>query len=215
MADNEQADRRAAARKQVRLLMARGEFAEARAERVLRSLSSEASAIRLDPNDQPMLDRHAFRSRTVLDVEQMLQSTLPDEVVLGEVFERFATRAVIASDVMIGLESSTVYALVGSELCRWVMTVAAELLHAIESACDRDVGCRGSVHIDYEAGRGLVMRVTAVGGARRPMPGVSGVEALERTGRLMRLFGSFDQSIEDGDLVYEAVFAGCTVNEVD
>lgn len=215
MSEESQEDKRAQARKHVRLLMARGEFAEARSARMLGSMAEEASELRLACGEQMYLDRHAFRSRTLLDAERMLQADIPSEVVLGDVFERYATRALIASDVMVELKTYTACLLVGGEFCRWIMAVTAELLHAIESTTDRSVGCRASVTIDHEEGVGIVMRITSLGGSSRPVPTATGLAAIERTGRLMRLFGRFRQDIEGGDLVYVATFAGCTANEID
>ncbi len=215
MSDGGQEDKRAQARKQVRLLMARGEFAEARCERMLRSVADEASELCLEGSEQAYLDRHAFRSRTLLDAERMLQSALPNEVILGEVFERYATRALTSSNVICELHTSTAYLLVGGEFCRWIMTIAAEVLAVIESGADRDIGSRASVAIDHEPNAGIVMRITSLGGAVRPVPPGAGLAAIERTARVMRLFGKFSQDIEGEDLVYVATFASCTANEID
>lgn len=215
MSDGSQEDKRAQARKQVRLLMARGEFAEARSARMLRSLSGEATELRLEGGDQALLARHAFRSRTLLEVERMLQETPTDEVILGEVLERYATLSAIASDVMVELRTSIACLLVGPELCRWIITIAAEIIHVIESSADRDVGCRARIAVSHEEGAGVVMRITSLGGVKRPVPASSGMAAMERASRVMGLFGNFRKEVDECDVVYIATFAGCTANEID
>lgn len=195
------------ARKQLKLLIARGELAEARAERMMRSCAAEAAEVRLAGGDQLMLDRHAWRTSTLLDAERMLQRVLPAEVDLGEVFEGYATRFLIGSDVMTELRTSTACVLVSGEVCRWLMLVAAELLHAIESAADPNFGCKASVSIDHRED-GLVMRIVSLGAYGRPVPRESGAAALARTGRLMKLFGRFDKIVQGADVTYEATFLG-------
>jgi hypothetical protein len=199
----------------MRLLMARGEFAEARSARMLRSLSDEAAQLRLDGRDQALLDCHAFRSRTMLTVERLLQQTYPDDVILGEALDRYATLAAIASEAMVELRSSIACLLVGPELCRWIMCIAAEVVHAIESSADRNVGCRAMIGVEHEEGIGVVMRITSLGGLERPVPTSTGLAALERTSRIMGLFGGFRKEVHGSNIVYVATFAGCTANEID
>lgn len=210
--DGEQHDYRAsAARKQVRLLIARGELAEARAERMMLSCAAEAAQVRKASTDQMLLDRHAWRTSTLLEAERMLQADLPAEVDLGETFERYATRFLISSDLMTELRTSYTRVLVSGEVCRWIMLVAAELLHTVESSADTDVGCTAKIVIEHRSD-GIVMTVMAVGGADRPVPSHSGAAALARTSRLMALFGDLSTSVRADDVVYEARFLGGRVS---
>lgn len=195
------------ARRRVGLLAARGEFAEARAERALRGFADEAAQIRLDGSDQALLDRHAFRTRTLLDAERTLQADLHGEVELGEAFEGWATRALISSDMVTELRTSTTCVLVPGDVCRWVMIVAAELVHVAEASADPNRGCRISVTIDHVE-TGLVMRLSSIGGLVRPVPSRSGASALERTARIMRVLGDFRHGVEGSDLTWVATFAG-------
>ena len=208
MSNDQDHAKRELARKHLKLLMARGELAEARAERMLRSCAEEAGELRTIPGDQMMLDRHAWRTSVMLDAERMLQAPLPEEVDLGQVFERFATYTLIGSATLTELKTSTACVLVSGEVCRWVMTVVAELLYAIESSADPNHGCKAEVVINHEPGIGLTMRVASLGGPGRPVPSSSGSAALERTARLMELFGSLKQNAEGGDVTYVATFAG-------
>lgn len=203
----EQGGGSAAARKKLRLLVARGELAEARAERMMRSCAAGAVEVRNSNTDPATLDRHAWRTGTLLEAERMLQSDLPDEVDLGATFERYATLFLISSGVMTELRTSFGRILVGGEVCRWIMMVATELLHVVETSADAAVGCTAHVVIDHAA-RGIVLTVVAVGGADRPVPSRSGAGALARTNRLMELFGGLSTSVRAGDIVYEAVFDG-------
>lgn len=195
------------ARKRLRLLIARTELAEARIQRALRSCADGAEAIRKDAGDQVLVDRHAWRTGSLLVAERLLQSNFPCEVDLGSTFERLATHLLLGSDVMTELRTSFGRVLVSGEVCRWVMIVATELLHVVESSARRSEECTAHIVIDHRKA-GLVMRVIAVGGAERPVPPRSGADSLARVTRLMGLFGKLTKSVDAEDVVYEATFRG-------
>lgn len=201
----------ALAGRQLRLLIARGELAEARIERTLRSCALGAEMAKQGSPDAFLLDRHAWRTGSLLDVEQMLQSDLPAEVDLGATFEHLATHLLIGSDRMTELRTSFGRVLVPGEVCRWVMLIATELLHVVESSSDGDEGCTAHVVIDHRED-GLVMSVIAIGGAERPVPSRSGVAALNRATKVMRLLGRLSKTVHAGDVVYEANFSGGRVS---
>lgn len=140
----------------------------------------------------------------------MLQAPLPSEVDLGVTFERYATLFLISSGTMRELRTTFAGVLVGGEVCRWVMMVANELLHVIESTADAAIGCTASIVVQHLE-IGIVMSVIAVGGADRPVPSQSGADALARAGRLMRLFGDLSTSVHAKDVVYQATFEGARV----
>lgn len=197
--------------RQLRLLLARGELAEARIDRMLRSCALGAEMARQASPGAFLLDRHAWRTGSLLDVEQMLQSDLPAEVDLGTTFEHFATHLLIGSDRLTELRTSFGRVLVSGEVCRWVMLIANELLHVVESSNDGNEGCTAHVVIDHRED-GLVMTVIGIGGAERPVPSRSGAAALTRVTKVMGLLGRLSKSVHAGDVVYEANFSGGRVS---
>lgn len=207
MSFEQEDDGQTAASDEIRLLVARGDLAEARALRLIGSCATSADEVREPGADQDLLDRHALRARTMLAAERLIQSQLPGEVDLGDTLTRYATHFLIGSEVMTELRTSAGLVLVGGEVCRWMMMVAAELLHAVESTSRRCVECKASIVIDHRD-HGIVMSVIAHGAQRYPVPRRSGVEAIARASRVMKLLGDFATSSGDGDVAYVATFRG-------
>ena len=207
MEDEEADGGQVAAGRQLRLLAARGELAEARAVRMMRSCAAAAAELRESETDQTLVAGHALRTTTMLKGERLLQSNMPAEIDLGTTFSRYATHFLIGSDTMVELQTSAGPVVVDGEVCRWVMLIAAELLHAIETTGHPSFECRAGVAIDH-VDRGIVMSVIAYNGQERPVPRQSGADAIARVSRLMKLFGEFVTSCSGSDVVYQATFHG-------
>lgn len=201
------------ARRQLRLIEARSEFAEARAERLLSLCAVEAAEVRREGGCTELLERHVMWTRSRLEAERTLQDELEEAVDLSIHVERYVNRLIVSSPSMTELRTSTASVMVAGEFCRWIMVIAAELLYVIETSAHPVDGCRASIRIWFEQDRGLSMRVVSLDGAERPMPSRSGYKALTRTRRLMAHLGEFTQRIDDdGDLTYELLFPGVSVN---
>ncbi|MEN3336986.1 MAG: hypothetical protein V7647_662 [Acidobacteriota bacterium] len=195
------------ARRQLRMIEAAAELAEARCRRMLSALADAASALRIEPA-QDELDAHACRSATLLAAELMIQEKRDGAVALSPVVNSFATRMLIGSSCIRQMATLVQPIAVPAEMGRWMLMIVAELVDVAEASASPGDGVALNLVIDAVDEIGVVVRVAVCGGAARPVLRASGTQAYERALRIMELFGSLEREVDGANLVYSATFVG-------